>query len=333
MPLHRGVSLQSVRLAHISDLHIGPLPGAGPFSLAGKRLTGFLSWRLKRRKIHQLAVLDRLIADIHDQSPDHIAVTGDLVNISLPNEFDQARIVLARLGAADAVTVIPGNHDAYVAMPFDRGMGKWADYMTGIRNLDSGGVSPPADARDFPFLRRIGNIALIGLSSALPTVPFSAAGELGTAQLERLSRALRQLGGEGLCRIVLIHHPPYGAAAHRRKSLRDIAGFTDVLKREGCELVLHGHTHVSGLGRIEMPSGQIPVIGVPSASAVGSGHKDPSRYHLYRISPLPDRPSCWQLEVAVRELNADISGYHAAGAMRFELGPQAPEAELRQRCA
>jgi 3',5'-cyclic AMP phosphodiesterase CpdA len=330
--------LQSITLAHISDLHIGPLPGAGPIALAGKRITGFLSWRLKRRKIHQVAVLERLIADIHSQSPDHTAVTGDLVNISLPAEFDQARLVLTQLGAADRVTVIPGNHDAYVAMSFDKGMGKWADYMAGTResgSVDSteGTDRAPRDARDFPFVRRIGPLALIGLSSAVPTVPFSAAGELGAAQLERFSQALRQLDGQGLCRIVLIHHPPYGSATHRRKALRDIDGFVDVLRQHGCELVLHGHTHVSGLSRIEVPSHSIPVIGVPSASAVESGHKDPSRYHIYRIAAQPGRPGGWLAEVSVRELNPDLSGYRAVGKVRLELGPEAAEFEPRLQCA
>jgi 3',5'-cyclic AMP phosphodiesterase CpdA len=325
--------LQSVTLAHISDLHIGPLPGAGPVALAGKRITGFLSWRLKRRKIHQVAVLDRLIEDIHVQSPNHTAVTGDLVNISLPEEFEQARLLLTRLGKADAVTVIPGNHDAYVAMPFDRGMGRWSDYMAGIRDSDSDNDRPPRDARDFPFVRKIGNIALIGLSSAIPTMPFSAAGEIGKPQLERLASALRRFGDGRFCRIVLIHHPPFGGVAHRRKSLRDIGGFVDVLKQHGCELVLHGHTHVSGLGRIEIPSGPIPVIGVPSASAVESSHKDPSRYHIYRISAQPDRPGAWQCEVAVRELNPDLSGYRAVGTMRLELGPDQPEFQPQLQCA
>jgi 3',5'-cyclic AMP phosphodiesterase CpdA len=280
---------------------------------------------------------------MHAQSPDHTAVTGDLVNISLPAEFDQAHLLLTRLGPADRVTVIPGNHDAYVAMPFDKGMGKWAAYMSGIREADSRESDsrepdsedsrPPRDARDFPFVRKIGPIALIGLSSALPTVPFSAAGELGAAQLERFAHALRRLDGKGLCRVVLIHHPPYGGAAHRRKSLRDIGGFVDVLRQHGCELVLHGHTHVSGLSRIEVPSGSIPVIGVPSASAVESGHKDPSRYHLYRISKQADRPEGWLAEVAVRELNPDLSGYRAAGKMRLELGPHMPELEPQLQCA
>src|SRR4051812_13761213 len=87
---NRGGGVPSLTLAHISDLHIGPLPRAGLRALAGKRVTGFLSWRLKRSKIHRRAVLEHLADDLAQQRPDHIAITGDLVNIALPAEFAQA---------------------------------------------------------------------------------------------------------------------------------------------------------------------------------------------------------------------------------------------------
>jgi hypothetical protein len=154
----------SLTLAHISDLHIGPLPRAGLRALAGKRVTGFHSWRLKRSKIHRLEVLDVLAQDLAEQQPDHIAVTGDLVNIALPAEFTQAHAFLRRIGPAERVTVVPGNHDAYVALPWNKAAGLWDAYMTG-RHSD-GGDRPPRDVRDFPFVRRIGGVALIGVVTA-----------------------------------------------------------------------------------------------------------------------------------------------------------------------
>src|SRR3954470_4142640 len=215
----RGVP--SLTLAHISDLHIGPLPRAGLRALAGKRVTGFLSWRLKRSKVHRVEVLDRLAEDLAQQKPDHIAVTGDLVNIALPDEFTQAHDFLKTIGTPDRVTVVPGNHDAYVSLPWSKAAGLWDAYMTGKHYDDAGEVRPPRDVRDFPFVRRMGGVALIGVSTALPTRPFSAAGELGAGQLQRLDSILEQLGEAGAFRIVLIHHPPFGGGAYKRKSLRD----------------------------------------------------------------------------------------------------------------
>ena len=101
-------------LAHLSDPHLAPLPTPRFSELASKRLLGFLNWQRKRRDIHQRVPLDEIVADLATQTPDHTAVTGDLVNIALPDEFAAARAWLAALGSGHNVTVIPGNHDAYV---------------------------------------------------------------------------------------------------------------------------------------------------------------------------------------------------------------------------
>jgi 3',5'-cyclic AMP phosphodiesterase CpdA len=328
--------LQSLTLAHISDLHIGPLPPPGLRALLGKRITGYLSWRLKRAAVHRREVLDTLAADLAAQRPDHIAVTGDLVNISLGGEFVQARDFLQKLGTGDGVTVVPGNHDAYVAMPWARSTGLWSDYMTGRHAGEGETERATRDAADFPFVRRVGDLALIGVSTAIPTVPFSAAGSLGAVQLGRLETMLEALGKAGLFRVVLIHHPPFAGGAYKRKSLRDASAFAAVIAEQGAELVLHGHMHISSLGRLTSPAGPVPVFGVPSASAVAKNHKDPSRYHLYRIEQTA--AGAWRLSASVRELMADGSGYMPAGEMTFapaatgELASAAGKA-LQPQCA
>ena len=107
-------------LAHISDPHLAGWSVANPLSLISKRLSGFLSWRLNRAKIHRTEILDLIVASLLAAKPDHIAVTGDLTNIALPQEFTGAAAWLQRLGPSDEVSVIPGNHDAYVPMPWQR---------------------------------------------------------------------------------------------------------------------------------------------------------------------------------------------------------------------
>src|SRR5262245_59275974 len=191
-------------LAHLSDPHLAGWSVDQPVALVSKRITGWLSWTLNRHKIHLSRVLDLMLADMADQPIDHVAVTGDLVNISLPQEFANAARWLQRLGAADKVTVVPGNHDAYVAVKPENGIGRWRDYMT-----DLGWERQDAAADSFPFVRRIGPIALIGLSTAVPTPPFFASGTLGPAQLKALRDILSQLRQSGAFRVVLIHHPPF----------------------------------------------------------------------------------------------------------------------------
>jgi 3',5'-cyclic AMP phosphodiesterase CpdA len=55
--------------------------------------------------------------------PDHVALTGDLINLSLQAEYRLAAKWLAALGDPDWITFVPGNHDAYVPFPWDTGWG------------------------------------------------------------------------------------------------------------------------------------------------------------------------------------------------------------------
>ena len=161
--------------------------------------------------LHVPEALAGIVADIKAQKPDHIALTGDLVNISLPTEFSRAAEWLAALGGPHDVTVIPGNHDVYVATAWPESLGLWGAYM-------AGDGQPPASSFDvFPTLRRRGPLALVGLSSGVPKPPLFATGTLGEAQIAAAERMLADLGREGLCRIVLIHHPPLTTEKHFKR--------------------------------------------------------------------------------------------------------------------
>src|SRR5713101_949695 len=259
-------------LAHLSDPHLGPLPRPLISELMGKRATGFLNWQRKRRLIHRGDVLARIVADMKAQAPDHIAVTGDLVNVSLAGEYAPARAWLEALGSPSDVTLVPGNHDAYVRGAAQYSQLHWGDYMRG----DDDGIA-------FPFLRRRGPLTLIGLSTAVPTAPFMATGRLGTEQTARLAELLERCAREGRFRVLLIHHPPVSEPRRHFKRLVDGAEFRAVLARHGTELVIHGHDHERSLIYLDGPQRRIPVMGVPSASEAPPGEHDPAGYNLYRI--------------------------------------------------
>ena len=283
-------------LAHLSDPHLGPLPAPRLTELLGKRVTGFLNWRRKRHLIHRGDVLARIVADLKAQAPDHIAVTGDLVNISLADEYAPARAWLAALGPPRDVTLVPGNHDAYV-----RGTARyrelhWSDYMRGDDAVSEGETV-------FPFVRRRGPLALIGLSTAVPTAPLMATGRLGAEQIKRLAAALERCGREGLFRVVLIHHPPLSTPARHLKRLIDGADLRAALAQQGAELVIHGHDHEHSLIELPGPQHRIPVMGVPSASAAPRGEHDPAGYNLYRIEGGDDGD--WRCEAVARGLARD----------------------------
>src|SRR5580700_1459839 len=101
-------------VAHVSDPHLPPLPAPRLAELMGKRVFGYLNWTRNRHRYHRREVLDVLMSDLQAQVPDHIAITGDLVNLALEAEFAPARAWLEDIGPPERVTVVPGNHDAYV---------------------------------------------------------------------------------------------------------------------------------------------------------------------------------------------------------------------------
>ncbi len=208
-----------------------------------QRVLGYLSWQRRRYRVHRREVLDALVEDLRAEAPDHIAITGDLVNISLPAEFIQAAIWLRQLGTPDQVTVIPGNHDAYVEVKWREAWAHWSDYMCGD-GTDSGRTE-----RDtFPFLRRRGPVALIGMSTAVATPPTFATGRLGGRQLRGLERLLDGLAPEDLCRVLLLHHPPVSTMTDYRRRLVDGDALGAVLEHRPVELVLCGHQHIFQLG-------------------------------------------------------------------------------------
>lgn len=284
-------------LAHLSDLHLSSLEGVGPRALLSKRVLGYVSWRLRRRHEHRSDVLDALRADLQAEHPDHIAVTGDLTHLGLPQEFREAASWLSRLGAPDGITVVPGNHDAYVREPWQATFAQWSSYM---RSDDAGEGTDFENA--FPSLRVRRQVALIGLSSARPSAPFLATGHLGDHQLRGLDRLLKKTAGAGLFRIVMLHHPPAAHTVRWRKSLRDGAALREMLKQYGVELVLHGHAHFSAATYLDPGLGQNLAIGVPSASAIGKKVDRHATYHVYRIAR---GNGGWRLRVSVRAFSLE----------------------------
>jgi 3',5'-cyclic AMP phosphodiesterase CpdA len=296
-----------ITIAHLTDVHLGPIEGFQPRYWNLKRGLGYANWVRKRRHVHQRTVLDRIVSDMAAQRPDHIAVTGDLANIGLPQEHINALAWLKALGPCERVTVVPGNHDTYSRIGRDPGARRWADYMS----TNAAGLAYAGDPGPFPFVRVIGGaVALIGVDSAVETPPFMAWGRIGKRQLEALAGVLERLRGSGLFRLVLVHHPPLRGQADASRGLRDAAGLEQVLERGGAELVIHGHNHRNMLASLRCNAGpdgvpgRIAVVGAPSASR-GRRHRHEAlgRYNLYRIGPAaPGGPHPWRIELVGRGL-------------------------------
>ena len=278
-------------LAHLSDPHLPPLPEPRISELMSKRALGYLNWTRNRHKHHRREALDALVDDLNAQAPDHIAVTGDLTNLALRAEFPPAAQWLRSVGGAERVTAIPGNHDAYVRATSHCFAHTFADYFR------SDGAS---DAK-FPSLRRRGPLALISLSSAIPTPPLFATGTLGRVQLEALQMLLEGLAAEPVFRVILVHHPMRSTS--RIKRLTDAADLLAILRRHGVELILHGHDHIHSTIWVDGPEGRIASIGVPSASAIAHGRHPAAAYNLFAIEAVGNG---WRCEQIVRGLDAKL---------------------------
>jgi 3',5'-cyclic AMP phosphodiesterase CpdA len=273
----------------------------------GKRVLGKISWHRRRRFLHDPAIAMAMIADIKTQAPDHVALTGDLINIALRQEFIGAAEWLKAFGPADWITLVPGNHDAYRPFPWAQGAGLWSPYMTGDLRL----ASPP-DPSDpdtfFPFVRQRRNVALIGLSSAVPQSLFRAGGRLGTGQLERLGPILQDLRQRGFYRVVLIHHPPVPGLTPRRRALDDDKALKRIIEEEGADLILYGHNHRHGRSALKTRFGTAHIIGAPSATSPGHGAYDAAAWYLFKIRR---QDGAWATNVTVRRWEADKASFVA----------------------
>ena len=264
----------------MSDIHLGPLPAVPIRDLLSKRITGYVNWHRNRRKHLFGNTLEMLVEAAQAQAPDHIAVTGDLVNLATDIEIGNAATWLAGVGNPLDVSVVPGNHDAYVPGAAGRAAAAWNDYMAGDDDV-------LAEARKFPYVRRRGPIAIVGCSTAVATPPLSANGYFSAGQARRTLDLLRQLGNEGLARVVLIHHPPIRGAAANHKRMVGIRRFAAVLHEAGAELVLHGHTHLNTRYTLPGRDGPVPVVGIASASQSPGGKRPPASFNIFEFDEEP----------------------------------------------
>lgn len=297
------------RLAHLSDVHLGPLPDVSYRELASKRVTGYVNWQRNRRKLLHNGVTDALLAEIASGGIDHIAVTGDLMNLALDAEIELSVEWLKRLGAPHDVSVVPGNHDAYVPGALSKSCRAWKPWMTGDRT----GV--PVNEHGFPYMRRRGKVALIGVSSARATAPFMATGHLSAKQARRFGKLLDMARADGLYRVIMIHHPPIRGAAPAHKRLFGIGLFQKTILEHGAELVLHGHTHLPTLYRIKGPDGPVPVVGVTAAGQGMGGDKPPAQYNMIEID---GDPGAWNARLVRRGINGASLALHTMNSVQLQ---------------
>jgi 3',5'-cyclic AMP phosphodiesterase CpdA len=278
-----------MRLAHCSDLHLLSLAGARVLDFANKRWIGGLNLLTSRSRHHHTEAFEDMVVDFPGAGIDHVLCTGDVSNLGLAQEyrFARERFDQIALGPRD-VTILPGNHDSYVAEGLKHFAEVFPDYFAGDPDW-----AWPADAADpvaspWPIVRMRGPVAIIGVSTSLQTPWFTAWGRIGAPQLARLEQVLTDPRLADAIRVVAIHHPPAGKRAQSRiRGLRDHAAFAEVLGRAGAELVVHGHEHENLEEEIAGPAGAIPVLGIVSGTYEAGRPARTARYRVFEIEPGP----------------------------------------------
>jgi 3',5'-cyclic AMP phosphodiesterase CpdA len=276
-----------MRLAHCSDLHLLSHDGARWLDLANKRWIGAMNLLSNRSRHYHVAAFEAMVDDLNAQGVDHVLCTGDVTNLALRQEFEFARDKFDRLALGPShVTVIPGNHDAYVA----EGVPLFAEMFAPYAATDEGWAwaeedrGGPADELHWPIVRVRGELALIGVSTSRATPWFTAYGRIGAGQLARLRRVLADERLAGKVRLVAIHHPPAGKRAQSRiRGLRDHAAFAEVIAETGADLIVHGHEHRDMLEELASPAGPVPVHGIASGTYHHNKLDRIARYRVFNI--------------------------------------------------
>jgi 3',5'-cyclic AMP phosphodiesterase CpdA len=227
-----------MRIVHITDPHLSTLSGQSLRTLSIKRCSGYLSWTRRRRHIHLPQTLQGLITAVRGESADQIVLTGDLVQIGLADEIREVSGWLAELAPAKQVFYVPGNHDVYAP-------DSWAaqrQYWHSVLPAPLAGTEDTSHS-GYPLVRDIGNIRLIGASSACVTPVFSARGAVGAGQLQRLAEELGKAREQGRMPCLAIHHPPLPGMAPWRKALREVKALKAMIATFQPALVWCGHLH------------------------------------------------------------------------------------------
>jgi 3',5'-cyclic AMP phosphodiesterase CpdA len=261
-----------IRIAHVSDLHVlSHTAGHWRSIVFNKRVTGYANLLLRRGRMHRREYLLSVLAAAADQS-DHLVVTGDITNLSLEHEYEQAYGLLSDVARRTEVTVVPGNHDIY--LPSTHEGRRFAHHFGGFLRTDLPEFACDLQAGPFPCVKLRGEVAFIALSSAVPRPPFIAAGYVGRPQLEALEQVLAHPAVRRRTPILLIHHPPVDDRPRLvllRDGLVDGAALRNVLATLAHGLVLFGHLHVRRRCTLQTPSGTLDVI---AASGAALCHQD-----------------------------------------------------------
>ncbi|MGM0577593.1 MAG: metallophosphoesterase family protein [Myxococcota bacterium] len=262
-------------LAHLSDIHVLDLADVGLRRYLNKRLTGLANLLARRHGGHPRPILEAAVRDLLERPVDHVLLTGDLTNLALEAEFEQARAALEPLARYEYLSVVPGNHDIYT-----RGAARASRFEAYFGDLMWRDGVPRPEER-YPWYKRAGDIHLVGLNSAVPRLPLIASGRVADDQLGRLAWLSRDNGFHDGFTVGLVHHNlhPRGRRKDWMHGLRNRDSVLEACHGAGLDLLLHGHTHAANRFRHRA----MHVVGSGSSTWDAEHPDHVARYNVYHV--------------------------------------------------
>jgi 3',5'-cyclic AMP phosphodiesterase CpdA len=188
-----------VVIAQISDLHLGSV-------------------------YYRSTLAEAMLAEVNALKPDMVAVTGDLTDMGLLDEYQRARALLDRI-ECERMLVVPGNHDA-------RNVGE-------VHFESHFGTRSPE--------MRVDGVHVIGVDSSEPDL------DSGRVGREKYRWIEERFAEPAEFKIVAVHHHlvPVPGTGRERNIIADAGDLLRVLTESGVDLVLCGHKHVPNVWRLE----------------------------------------------------------------------------------
>lgn len=231
-------------LIHLSDLHFGRI---------------------------DTAIIEPLIAQIHELRPDLVVVSGDLTQRARSSQFKEARQFLDALPKPQLV--VPGNHDVplfNVAARLLQPLRKYKRHIT--QDLQ------PSYVDD--------EIAVVGINTARSLTIQD--GRVNDRQIELARRELAAVD-DHLVKIIVTHHPfdlPPGPQHHGLvgQAIPAMRAFALC----GADLLLAGHVHtssaVSSAGRYHIPGYSALVVQAGTATST-RGRGESNSFNVLQVQP------------------------------------------------
>lgn len=241
-----------MRIAHISDLHIGDINN-------GKKLIK----------------VNKLISRISEEFIDHLVITGDISDNSNENDFVELRKILEHYGfySPEKTSIIIGNHDIFGGVQYAADIIEFPQKCAStdfnekvnsfVQNFDKlfAGSFFPNNNNFFPYLKIIDDVAFIGLNSIAKYSkiknPMGSNGKIGKTQKTHLSTLLKHPEAKDKLKIILIHHHLYHSGEESKSSNNSLWNFIEkhtmklrskskllkLFHTHDVKLILHGHSH------------------------------------------------------------------------------------------